>query len=410
MKKYVRFVVVLFSLLITLKFFSILLYDGKEVNYKVSHATQKFDIYEKYVRDGNSYYYFELISDNQKFNFRIPDIFNNDSYIIKDVHYYSDDDYNCVLPIFIDDSIHTDILCHLQNDKTIYLYRNLKNDSLKLDKFASEMNDYGYVVGLKNENITSKNGINIFSNMVDSHMIIIPSYNGLFKITDDSISLKELFKKDIYEQSIQAVVDSYYIVADYNESYSFREFKVVDLITDKVSTIYSKNLISMNSYVQGIIDDSVYIMDRSNKKQYRLDISDMTVTLIGNTKKGIQYYNGDSFENRSVYTAVNDELLFTIYKTSDEYDYIYEIQNIYYSYKKVTNGYDVYISYGDNSSLYTHAFFVSSIDRIKYIDDYVYFINNDTLYYFSPKSGINEVLIYSELYYNSDLEFWIYKK
>ena len=82
--------------------------------------------------------------------------------------------------------------------------------------------------------------------------------------------------------------------------------------------------------------------------------------------------------------------------------------DIYYSYLKTNDGYDVYVSYEENSSLYSYAFSISDAARVKYIDNFAYFMDKDTIYYYHPKNGIVQVLTYSELLYNSKLNFWVY--
>ena len=76
---------------------------------------------------------------------------------------------------------------------------------------------------------------------------------------------------------------------------------------------------------------------------------------------------------------------------------------------KTNDGYDVYILYVENPTLYAYGFFVSSLTRIGYIGEYVYYVDGDTLYYYHPK-GVFEVLKYDELFYNSKIKFWIYEK
>jgi len=410
MKKYIRVFLAVTIILLIIKFLSSIFYKGRDVHYEIEKENNLFEIYERYVKErALNYYYLEIDFLSKKFNFRISSSFDNGSYIVKDIYSFNDENYTCVLPIFMDNSIQTDILCYI-DDSYIYPYRSLANDSLKLDKFATSMESYGYRRSSELEDNISKFGIKLFkNNLPSSHLLVIPSYNGVFRINED-ITTNSLFEKDIYEQSIQAVVSNYYVVVDYDEAYSFHEFRLVNLKTGKVSTIASNTSISMNSYVQGVVGNSMYIVDRSNKKQYEIDISDMSVTIVGNTKKGALYYNGNEFETVSIYAAINEDLLFASYSTSSDYGYIYSVQNIYYSYKKVDNGYDVYVSYNENPSLYTYAFTTSSIERIQYIDDYVYYIDKDTLYYYHPSSGVIKLLTYNELFYNPNLKFWIYKK
>ena len=408
MKKYIKISIVIIVVFLIIEILFFFFYKGRTVQYEVLNKNEKYKVYEKYVRDkSDSYYYLKIEFSDLIFNMQVPDIYGNDSYIVKDVYSFQDDNYTCILPIFIDDSVQTDILCRKSGKDIIYLYRNVKNDSLSLDNFALSMEKYGYLLNGKNEVSASKYGISILSS--DLPVIAIPSYHGLY-IIDNGVSFVNLFSSDVYKQPIQGVVDKYYVVADYDEHYSFDKFKIVDLVSKKVKQISSNNSISMNSYVQGIVDNCIYIMDSSNKKQYCLDIEKMTITLVGNLKKGILYYNGSEFVSRNVYDALNEELLFNTAMSQDGDDYVYFNNNIYYSYRKVNDNYDVYISYADMPSLYTRAFSISSIDRVQYAKDFVYYIEDDVLYSYSSKTGVNKVLTYQEFYYNSDLKFWIYEK
>lgn len=406
MKKYLRIIITSVIFLVIIRFMYLFLYKGKSVSYEID---DKFNVYENYVKNNDlKYYYFEVTIASKKFNFRAPAVFNDNSYVIKDIYYFEDDNYLCILPIFQGDSIQTDILCH--DGEIIQQYRNLKNMSLKLDEFGRAMEQYGYKINSNEAIDVSNYGINLLKNINASHTLLLPSYRGLFKINKGVISSIDLFKKDVYEQNIQGVISNYYIVADYDESYSFTKFKLVDLKNGKVTTLSSKYSISMNSYVQGVVDNLLYIIDRSNRKQYTVDVFNKTVTLVGNGKKGVLNFNGTDFETKSIYSAINEDLLFSSYTSNENYDYIYLIDNIYYLYKKVDDGYAVYVSYAENKELYTYIFSVASIDRIQYIDSYVYYVSEDKLYCYHPKSGVYEILEYSELFYNSNLKFWTYKK
>lgn len=43
----------------------------------------------------------------------------------------------------------------------------------------------------------------------------------------------QLFKKDIYNQTLNYFLDKYYIVADYNQTYEFDKLIIVDMTTGK---------------------------------------------------------------------------------------------------------------------------------------------------------------------------------
>lgn len=408
MKKYFRVVFVLLILFLVSSFLISIISNGKIVNYNVQDNV----INESYIRNrqgNNNYYYIEIENDNKIYNFRVDDLYKGDSYIIEKVYSFDNEEYNCILPIFIDNSVQTDILCY--KDSIIYPYRTLKNENSDLDKFAQRLTQHGYKFDYKTTDSNIKYGIEMFDNEINSsHNIIIPSYDGIFMIDKNEISSIKLFENDSYRKNIQGLVSNYYIVADYDSPYTFNKFILVDINSKKISNITTNNSISMDSYVQGVVSDSIYIIDRNNKKQYQIDTSKKSISLVGNQKKGILYYNGNDFENRSIYDALDNDLLFNFNFKSKKYDYVYLMDGIYYSYLKVKEGYYVYISYEENTSIYTYGFSLSSIDRMYYVDQYVYYVDNDSIYVYYPKSGITKVLAYDELFYNPNLTFLVYEK
>lgn len=380
--------------------------NGKTVNYSIDDN----NVLEQYIKEDNSYY-FEVTSNKKIFNFKVDNNFDENSYIINKIYSFENDLYVCIFPIFEDNNIETDILC--LRDNMIYPYRSIMNKNLELDKFAHEMEEYGYLIDNNNEKFTTSSNLKIFNGNLNG-VIVIPSYRGIYIIDSSNkknFSSIDLFDKDIYSHPIQTIVSDYYLVADYNESYSFHEFYLVNLKSTKVSIIASDDAISHNSYIQGVVDNCVYLIDRSNKKQYKIDVSNKIVTLLGNKKKGIMYYDNGKFINRTIYDALNENLIFNYNSIeSDKYDYVYNNNGVYYSYLKVKNGYDMYISYEQNTNIYTYALNVDSFEDIYYSDDSIYYVDGDNLFNYSLANGKLKVLNYSELMYNENLTFFVYEK
>lgn len=406
MKKYIRSFIIVIIFFLIINFFFYLFSDEKVVDYHID----EFDVKEHYLKDYDKYY-FELSVDNNYFNLMINNNFNKKSYVIGEVYSFKNSSYSCVLPIFSDNNVYTDILC--LHDGIIYPYRSLMNRSLDLDNFASEMKQYGYNVNLESLKEQKINNMSIYNNLNFSDIVVIPSYTGVYLINfgKDIIKSIDLFDKDIYEQTLNCLVSDYYLVADYNELYSFHEFYLVNLKNGKVSTLASDVAISMNSYIQGVVDDSVYLIDRSNKKQYMINISNKSVSIIGNTKKGIKYYDNGKFINKSMYDAINSDMVFkSNYIDSNKYDLVYNSSGVYYSYLKVKDGYDVYISYEKSPSVYSYATNIIDIDDVFYDNDSIYYIEKDCLYSYNLNGGKQIILSYSEFLYNDNLNFYIYEK
>lgn len=416
MRKYINVFISLSILFILCRLLFNFFYKGKAVNYTIQTDGNLFEVNERYVRKQSNqlnHYYFEVTLEGDAFSFLIGDVFRKKSYIIENIYSFQNDQYSCILPVFSNRKIETDILCY--EDSMLYHYRDLKGQSLELDSFADSMEVYGYQVNFSVDSTLTRNGMQIQNgNLVSSHILVVPSYKGLYVIDSKNkniITTLNLFNQDVYTQSIQGLISKYYVVADYNESYTFHKFILIDVESGKRFSITSNPAISMDSYVQGAIGNFMYIIDRSNRRQYKIDVSNKAISISGNTNMGIQYYQNGEYEARSIYDALNQDLYMYPYRLeSDVYDFVDLYNGIYYSYLKVDNGYDVYVSFAENPSLYSFGFHLASIDRVQYVDDYVYYIENDTLSYYHPKYGVIDIATYSEFFYNQNLDFWVYRK
>ena len=415
-RKYIRVYITILILFIIARLLFCYFYKGGEKRYTIQNDADLFTISENYVRNQPNelnHYYFEVHFSENTFNFFVEDIFKMRRYIIETVYSFHNSEYSCILPIFANDKVETDILCY--QDSMLYHYRDLKGQSSALDSFADSMKMYGYQMDFSSTSTLSENGMQIQNrNLVSSHTLAVPSYKGLYIIKpgDSSVSTTiDLFHQDVYMQPIQGVASKYYVVADYDNSYTFHKFLLIDLSNGKKASMISDVPISFDSYVQGVVEDSMYVMDRSNRKQYKIDMAKKIVSISGNSNVGVQYYQNGKYEIRNIYDALNQDLYMYPYRLeSDVYEFVDLYNGIYYSYLKVNDGYDVYISFLENPSLYSFGFHLTSLDRIQYVDDYVYYIEDDTLFYYHPKYGVIDIVTYSEFFYNSNLKFWIYAK
>ena len=221
-----------------------------------------------------------------------------------------------------------------------------------------------------------------------------------------------MFTKDIYNKKISTFIDHYYFVADYNNDYEFHNFYLIDMKNGKQTKIVSNEAISMYSYINGIIDNSIYLLDSTSKKQYEINIKTKTVIEIGNEKKGILYYDGE-IRNVSIYEALQQELKFNYYRTDfnkSGYQRVDQVGHNYYFYQKNDDGYSVYRSNMERPDLLTYLFKTSSIDQILYIDDAICYKNSQFIKYYTDQTGSQKLVKFDELKFNSSLHFGIYKK
>jgi len=376
---------------------SILIFNN--INYKLNIDGDKIKIQEIVDKDN---YYIEIKTDKNIYPFRIYDNLDNKRKVVKDIYYYRDKNIECVLPV-INNKLYTDMQC-IKED-ILYNYNDLEGEIASLDKYVSSIEKYN----IKNFNKDPKDTKNIGTvkyNIYDSikHNSAITTYKGLI-INDKEI---KLFEKDIYNNKLSTFINNYYIIADYEKTYSFNKFYIVNLYTKKITTLESKNKISYDSYIQGIVDNKVYLYDKDNENQYEIDIEKNKIKIVSSDNY-VKYYTNKKWEKLNKIKA-NKEVYFD-YETLDNnfytYDYVEDIENYYYLFKKDGISYKLYRVDKKNIEVYKYILNVPTTN-ICFKDNYLYYVYKTKLHYYSDEVGLKTILENSELEFNDTIKYYIY--
>ena len=225
------------------------------------------------------------------------------------------------------------------------------------------------------------------------------------------------FKKDIYNQTLNYFLDKYYIVADYNQTYEFDKLIIVDMTTGKQKEIICYPKISFDSYIQGEVNNELYLYDKKNKKQYKINPSKLSIEEIGNYEKGIKIYKNNEWTIEKSSNCSNNEILFENKYYTNMKDNTYEkIEKLgtelgyYYFYKLENETYKIYRSTIDNTEDKIYLFETKTINQIKYYKAEVYYIDNDELKKYSDTNGTEVIASFKELEFNNTIKFGVYKK
>ena len=385
-KKYIIGIVIFIILIIVF----IKRSNNNVLKYKIKNNKETYNITEK---SNKNYIYYSVLWDKKEYPI---DIFktNIKKKAINKVYSYNDNTYSCILPFF-NDEILTDIMCYKNN--VLYNYYSLKGESDSLDKYVSSIKEYTLFNDVEIKENKYNNIITFYSDV--DKKISITTYKGIISKNKDV----KLFDKDVYSNKISIYTDNYYITADYNSSYEFDKFFIVDLNDNDVSTIKVKNPISFDSYIQGIVDGKIYIFDPENEIQYELVPKSKKINIISNDY--IKYYSNKKWTKVSVKQA-KKELLFnygsldTIYS---EYDKVYENDYYYYAIKN-SKLYRI----NKNNTKIRMLLFKLPVDEIIIYDDYLYYVENNDLYYYSDITGLKKVLTNKEFEFNKYIKYYIY--
>ncbi len=415
MKKKKRWILIIaFSILIIfscIRFFS----KGHTITYKLGEEVEVREIYTRRAKKEIDNYYFEITFQKHVFGFQFYHDFSKRRKVIEEVLTY-DGEYQCVLPI-IEGSAKTDILCY--QDNRYYFYHDIIGKESKLDDFVNTIDKSLYTKEDWIDETTEgkvENNITFYpQNMVPEHILLLSNFKGIYLLSDKVENIS-IFEKDIYQKKLSAVVSHYYVVADYAENNQFRTFYFVDLRNGKMTEAKAPNYVSFDSYIQGIVDEKLYIYDKDNEKQYRISPEKKEVKEIGNSKKKIQYYE-DGKWTKITTTKANKELTFLVeekdmdfQKYIDVYHFGKEKSGYYYLLEKVEEGYRLYRTPSQNKQLVTFIAMIPSKENLYFIDDYVYFQDGETMKVYQDEIGLHTVFQYSELNFNENLLFGVAKK
>ena len=400
MKYLLKVLTILLIIFFSLKIIIHVVDKGHNVEYTIGN----FDIQEELKVGKTDNYYFDIKADNFKLNFQIDKNYNKANKIINKLMYKEIDSYKCILPVFKNNQILTDIMC--MNTNIITYYHDIKNS--KIDAFAEELKSVGYNKEKFQDNGQAKELSNMQTiyenNLVTNHYLAFENYKGV-TLVNGKINNIKLFDNDIYTKQVSAFFDKYYIVADYNQEYTFKKFYIVNLINGNIKEIRTYDEISFDSIIEGIVGNDIYIFDKDAEVQYKLSLKYETVEKTSE----IKYYDGN-WHSMSVSEALSGKIFDNYYSNDiNGYDKVNEYGNYYYLYKKSGNDYLVYRADKQNPEVLTYLFTTTDMNSVLYLKDYIYYKNGNTLYYYFD-NGIRKVIQYTELEFNNDILFGAYIK
>lgn len=421
MKKLVRLLIILTVLYFGIEISFVNLNKGHKLEYKIKSNKKVFTIKEVYTqrkKNEKNNYYFEIKVDDNVFNYQTYNNYKRANYIIKKIDYFENDDYKCINIKDKKNKSISDVLC--LKDNIEYNYNSIKGKNKELDKFVSKLKEYKKYTDNKKDKIKASPVTLYTDNLVNKHYIGLQNYKGIYLINKkDKVKNVSMFKADKYTNEASIISNDWYISADCNREYKFHEFYLVNIRTGKKRKITSDREIAVNSYMQGAVDKEVYLFDKSNKLQYRINLKNNTVKISGRTSEGIELYEDSEYTLGSAYDAFSEKVIFNKYTSNTKFDgkkYARvdkvgnKLSGYYYVYVKDDDNYKAYKVNVQNKKILTYLFTTTNIENIYYHDDYVYYKDGKYIKYYQNDTGIKTLLKDNEFEFNKSLKFGLYVK
>lgn len=420
MKKLFGMLVLLFAFYFLYQVTFVYFQGGHNIEYKLSDGNNIVKINE-ILRSGN-----KSDADNYSISLSINDInfnvqtfynFRRISKIIRTVKYYEDNENNCIFIRYRNDQVLNDILC---NDNSILIpLHNLDNISDGLKEFAKEMANYGYDENNWNDNTSGsieKEGATLYpKNLVNNHYLGVSSPSGLYRINKiDQIKYVKVYTTNLNNNQpiLKGFVNDKYIVANYDDEQIYRFF--VSNLTNNGSNMFATKVISNSTYVLGSYGTSLYIYDPDARKEYELDYDSQSLLEVGNVETDILYFSEGKWQRTPItddLTTLNFGNNYSSDYVNDNYEKIVKVGNdfgYYYLFKKINDRYIVYRSDVTNSEALTYLFTTTNISNLVFTDDYIYYLSDGNLKYYSDATGNRTVVTNNNMLSPTNVSIGVY--
>lgn len=415
MKRIFTFMFLLAILAIIYQFGVTFLKSGHDITYDLVSENIKFKVREIYDKKKSGYYTLVMENSDYSFIYEVKDNFNKRKKIIQDIQATNNDNMMCIYPIYLKDTLSSNITCSIKNDKTTYSYNYYKDNPLvkQLEEFLRSKNIVNESWN-KDEIISTPDGIvtHYKENIMKEDIIVIWLYNNIYIADNDRTYYVSLFDNDIYENKLGTLIGYNYYIPKYNDDnlQEFATYYRINIKRREKHELKLTDILSKNTYLNGVIDDKLYIFDPKNLVQYEISDDSNNPRKIGDKSINAQYYNG-TWQDKNINDFKDTEIKFVKdYSKVEElkqykYTEIYETDRYYY----LNNAGEISRLYKNDLSKRVVLFKLDNLRSITVNKDTVYFIIGDTLYYYNENKGIKKIIQRNEFNYNYKNIYAVYK-
>lgn len=336
-------------------------------NYEKKYTINEFEVLEQFDKK-KQVYLFQVKKEDQNWEFIVEHKYITKHKLLNEIELLETDDTKCL---------------KIKSEKlTTYPQCNTKDELISYHLVANDMKEKlgdEYFPSLKSETKTYEK---IDIKNIDDNTYYIWNYKGFYQINKNKQANIKLFDKDIYDISNVIKVNNILVIPNYNETYYFNRFYLLDLKEGKTTTWDFKDSLYFDGYNLGYDKNSLFYLDRKTKLEWEIDPKKKRMRKVGTENKDGKILKNNNWEKISITKLINESQYF-----EKEEIYHYEInQGLYVSYlnsqtKKKISDKDVK-------------------EIVAILNDKVYYLVGHSLYYYSTQMGEVEVMSYFEWNFN----------
>ena len=410
MKKFISFLLLLIVLFIGIELLITFLTKEYVVKYNIINNYKKFEIEEKYYKkNGDTYDILIKMGDN-KFLYTIINTFNKQKKIISKIEYYEDGNNICIYPVLRNN---TSSYIECMDNGNIVLgdiysnqefINNIKNDLIEKKYIINDVEDINSKVEMPSSVLYDKN-------IKENDCILMWQYKGISSFCKSGYNSSVVLDFDVYENKIGTLVGKYYVVPFYTNSkvLEFNKLILINVETFKTTEIILDTPLSSSTYVNGVIDNKLYLTDADNLVQVEVNVYEKKHRIIGNVSIGGQMYENGKWVSRNIYDFKNNIKFNNVGDSLKDYSYIdvKEGNTNYYFYDNGGNFYKVSKAHPDVKVL---LFRQSEFNNFNVVGNDIFYVVGNTVYSYTEQNGIVKILENNDIIYNTNNRVSIYRK
>ena len=208
---------------------------------------------------------------------------------------------------------------------------------------------------------------------------------------------------------MSCIVDKYFVLFDNSNVKGIENIYYYNFKNNKLKSFKLDKKVSKNTYINGVVDDLIYITDKKNKIEYTIDIKNEKINEIDNNQTEYILYQNDKKTVLSKSDFLIKEQYFNNYPIENEKIESTELReygkNYYYF-----NGNNFYKTKKSKEQYATLLFQMYDVKEWFVQGDTVYITKQDSIYSYSDDNGLRKLIEYNELRYNYKNIYKIWKK
>ena len=362
-----------------------------------TYTVDKYKVHEHFYIDKAHHY--DITISNKKYNYtyRVDKNLSKEKAIIKNIKTFKRNNLVCIIPIYKKD-IDLNIYCNLDKTQVSndYLLKTYNNDFKVIQK---KIKKYKIKYPKEYTTKTKYKKLGIFQkNILDEDNYYIWNYKGVYSLSKNKLNYKKILNYDLYDNVMATTVKNYYVLFENNSVNGIKKVYVYNNKNNNLTNFKLEKVISKDSYINGVVDNLIYVTDRREKKEYTIDIFSKKIKQVDNNLKYIIYENG-----------IKKKVSKSDYFMEDEFFNKFIVDN------KITSSRELikvgsYYYYFENSRIYkvldtnkkyrTLLLELEDIKEWNIYDNKIIIMANDTIYSYDDINGLRRIIKSNELKYN----------